>query len=539
MNVIDKLKYQRYGLLFGIMSMLSIVIGACSDDNDNLGANSWEIPGNVIVSTIPERTEIIKNPMMGWIMYAGLGDGLADSYWEDYDNMQSSAGIIRVSDYATTLFIRAAWSDFNPEEGKYAWDEDVNTKAAQRFKMLVKGARERGLKLAFAVIIDSQDKSYDFSPLYVKDAGAVGYDTKVGSSSRNVWSAYPDDPVFQQYYEKFIADFAKKYNDPDVTQFFSGQGFGKWGESHTVFYSTEDNTPREAVFNWSIDLMRNAFDKIPVVVYYHRAIGLRARDTSYDEETERLLQSAVDKGYCLRHDAFGMKSSDWGYSTWERAFAAKQRYKRPIIMEGGWVKKTHGSSITGDGYKDFVDVRHGEFDEGKGAYVNMMDLRYSSDIINGETYSWFNDAYSLVQEFITDGGYRLYPDKISVPYEVSNGATVRITHRWSNLGWGYCPTNLPQWKDKYQVAFALLDKSALTPKYVFIDSEPAISDWIKGSPKTYTSNIKVADVAAGDYLWAVGLVDTTKDNAIGINISAKKDRLTADGWLKLCDVTVH
>ena len=76
------------------------------------------------------------------------------------------------------------------------------------------------------------------------------------------------------------------------------------------------------------------------------------------------------------------------YSTWERAFAASQRYKRPIIMEGGWVKKTHGNSIKGDGYNDFADVRHGEFDEGKGSYVNMMDLRYSSDIIIGETYSW-------------------------------------------------------------------------------------------------------------------------------------------------------
>ena len=81
------------------------------------------------------------------------------------------------------------------------------------------------------------------------------------------------------------------------------------------------------------------------------------------------MQSAVDKGYCLRHDAFGMKSY---YSTWERAFATSQRYKRPIIMEGGWVKKTHGNSIKGDGYNDFADVRHGEFDEGKGSYVNMM-----------------------------------------------------------------------------------------------------------------------------------------------------------------------
>ena len=193
MYTIDRLKYKKYGFLSGIMSILLIVIGACSDDNST-GTDVWETPGNVVVSTIPERTAIVKNPMMGWVLYAGLGDGLADSYWEDYDNMQSSAGIVRVSDYATTLFIRASWTDFNPEEGKYAWDEDVNTKAAQRFKMLVEGAAERGLKLAFAVIIDSQDKSYDFTPAYVKNGGTLVTTVMSGLADENdrcVFGAYP------------------------------------------------------------------------------------------------------------------------------------------------------------------------------------------------------------------------------------------------------------------------------------------------------------------------------------------------------------
>ncbi len=224
---------------------------------------------------------------------------------------------------------------------------------------------------------------------------------------------------------------------------------------------------------------------------------------------------------------------------WERAFAANWKYKRPIIMEGGWVQASHGSSIKGDGYDTYADVRKGEFDEGKGAYVNMMDFRYNSNMNASETHSWFNDAYSLVEEFITDGGNRLYPDRISLPAKAKSGESVRITHRWSNLGWGYCPTNIPQWKDKYKVAFSLLDKSTLRPVYTFIDDEAQISDWVKGSPQTYSFSFKLSDVAKGDYVWAVGLVDTTKDNAIGIQISAKSDRLTDEGWLKLHEVTVQ
>lgn len=44
-------------------------------------------------------------------------------------------------------------------------------------------------------------------------------------------------------------------------------------------------------------------------------------------------------------------------------------------------------------------------------------------------------------------------------------------------------------------------------------------------------------VKAGEYIWAVGLVDTTRDNEIGIKISAKGD-ITPEGWLKLTTVNV-
>ena len=68
------------------------------------------------------------------------------------------------------------------------------------------------------------------------------------TGSVQVWSPYPDDPVFQRYYEKFLRDFGAQYDDPEITQFVSGFGLGKWGETHTLKYSTGDASPREAVF---------------------------------------------------------------------------------------------------------------------------------------------------------------------------------------------------------------------------------------------------------------------------------------------------
>lgn len=520
----------------GLIAVYLIAFGACSD-GDN-GGGSGVPADNTQVLVTPDRTSFLKNPMLGWVMYTGLGDGLSETFWADYDNLSSAKGKVKVSDYATTLFIRGAWSDFNPEENKYVWNDDVNTKPAQRFKMLVQGAKERNLKLAFSFVVDSQDKHYNFTPNYVKDASGIqGYVTTTGSVQ--VWSPYPDNAVFQKYYEKFITDFAQKYDDPDQVQFISGTGIGKWGESHTVRYSTEDHAPREEVFDWVTSLYANSFKHVPIIINYHRCILSRSAwfDTG-DEQlaiAERLLNKAVDKGFSLRHDAYGMKSY---YKTWEKNYAINKKYKRPIIGEGGWVKNSHGNSIKNDGYATYADVRKGEFEDAKAASANMMDLRYSKDITNGETYSWFNDAFTLIEQFNSEGGYRFYPDRLSLPSSIKSGANATISHRWLNLGWGYCPTNIPQWNQKYKVAFALLDKTSLFPKYIFVDSQTDLSQWEKDKPSNYTFTQTLSNVSAGNYIWAVGLVNITKENKIGIQIAAKKD-ITSEGWLKLLEVAVN
>lgn len=538
-NYMSKVKMTAMSLAL-ITSIL--FIGTSCSDKDDLDATgySWNVAGNKIVNIKPERSKFLRNPLQGWNIYTGIGSGMMDNFWDIYDNFDSSEGKVKVSDYGTTLYIRGAWSDFNPEEGVYIWQDGVNTEPAKRFRMLVNGAKERNLKLAFTFVVDSRDKHYNFTPDYVREAGCKGYVTTTGSVQ--VWSPYPDDPIFQEKYAKFLQDFAAKYNAPDLTNYVSGFGLGKWGETHTLKYWAVDNkekTEKETkyeVFEWITDLMAKTFTKVPIFINYHRCL---LSSSSFDganlDDTADLIDRAVKKGFSLRHDAFGMKQY---YKDWERRIATTYRYQCPFIMEGGWVKSSHGSSIKGDGYADYAEVRKGEFDEGKGANVNMMDFRFSSSPQTGETHSWFNSAFKLVKEFIADGGYRLYPDKISLPENASSNGKVVLTHRWSNLGWGYCPTNLPQWNQKYKVAFALLDKTTEKSVKVFVDPNPEISDWVQGTPHTYKTELTLSDVTPGQYEWAVGIVDTTKDNAIGIIISARDEYQTEDGWVKLSDVTI-
>ena len=104
------------------------------------------------------------------------------------------------------------------------------------------------------------------------------------------------------------------------------------------------------------------------------------------------------------------------------------------------------------------------------------------------------------------------------------------------MGWGYCPTNIPQWNQKYKVAFALLDNNDKVVK-VFVDEQTDLSTWLKGKPTTYNFDLTMKGVSVGVYNWTVGLVDTTKDNEIGLQMAVTKN-LTDSGWVRLLQVTV-
>ncbi len=490
------------------------------------------------VRLTPDRTSMIRNPLNGWVMY--LGRSWSDDFWttysyngSTYDAMQTSEGTtVKVSDYANTAYLRTSWAKLNPSEGVYTW-RDADSDVAK----LIQSCLDRGLKMAFRFVFDGRDQGQN-SPVYVIDAGAEYYE------HGKYKSPFPDDPVFQGKYAKFVEEFAKDFNDPDKVDFIDAFSPGKWGEAHAVIY--KDNANKMAFSEWMIDLYSRCFTKVPIVINYHRMIAdpnQESFSTKIPAETEPILDLAISKGYSIRHDAFGM--NDY-YKQWEKDFATKWNFKRPILMEGGWITDgTHRywmdgtnwvESLAGMNYRENhpEDVRRGEYDASAEARVNMMDFR-----TNNEISTWFGKSFDLIKSFIQKGGYRLYPDMVSVPETAQSGSTVKVSHRWINLGWGYCPNNIPQWNYKYKVALALLDPSGKVA-YSFVDTASEPSEWINGKPTQYKYDIELKDVRSGKYTWAIGIVDTSKgDDIIGLNLSLKNDHLTGEGWAKLTDITVR
>ena len=483
--------------------------------------------GQKVVEFVPDTETVLKNPLNGWVMY--LGRRWDADFWTEtspqYDAMPTSEGtVVKVSDYATTAYIRTHWSMLEPEEGKYMWRDPDS-----RISRLLKSCTDRGLRLAFRIVVDGRDQGQN-TPMYVINAGAEYYTEGKGNHK----SPYADDPVFQEKYARFLKAFAEDFNDHDLVDFIDAFGLGKWGESHAMVYRDPSN--KRKVFDWITDLYVNTFTEVPLVIHYHRVLADANKDSwgPVSPDTEGLLQSAIDKGYSLRHDAFGMNGY---YQEWEKDYARRWNYKRPILMEGGWITAAHHRYWRDpcgkyrEGHSE--DVRRGEYEASREAKVNMMDLR-----INDETKSWFTKAFDLVKGFVAEGGYRLYPDRVAVPQKAASGSKVRISHRWNNLGWGYCPNNIPQWNYRYKVGFALIDKIGKVAK-VFVDEKAEPSVWYKGQPVEYTVEFELDGVEKGKYMWAIGIVDTAKGNAVGLEIALSPDKKTPEGWARVANIKIN
>jgi len=509
-----------------LMTLVCFLSFSCTKD-EILNAIGQE-SDTTLVKLSYNRTTPFRNPLNGWVMYAARN--AADTYWDTELYVPDLGKKVKAIDYASACYIRTSWASLNPGNGVYAWN-DPNSQLAK----LIRGAEKRGVPIAFRIVVDGRDQGLN-TPQFVFDAGAQYY---LENPSYPTWKTpIPQDPVFRQYYTKFIEAFGKEFNDPARTAFIDGYGLGKWGEAHNVIYAApgtltaaETEIVKEEVLDWVTDLYARCFKKVPLAINYHRVVGHPTSWGSLNPNTERLLLKAINKGYCLRQDAFGM--TDY-YQSWEKQFAKTWNNKRPVLMEGGWITTgTHRYWIDPSGkYREGhpEDVRLGEFDASAEAKVNMMDFRV------GEINSWFEKSFTLVQRFVSEGGYRLYPDQISLTRKIKSGTETTIIHRWKNMGWGYCPNNLPQWNYKYKAAFALLDVRNNVKK-VFVDTNSEPSNWLKDNPVSY--NFKtVIDVPAGKYSWAVAIVDTSEENQPGIKLAVNNE-VTRSGWVKVADLQVQ
>lgn len=446
----------------------------------------------------PDTISLIRNPGMGWTIYDDANDAVANAteFWQAQDTIATK--------YATTLYIRWRWTDMEPEEGKYAWQYDEN------FKALVKGATDRGLKLAFRVYMASQDNEYESTPNYVFDAGAKSYIEQ--GKPGDVRSPYPDDPIFREKFETFVKAFAAEYDDPSLVNYVDGYNIGWWGEGHNLQFLDRKN--QEETFAWIINLYGDTFKRVPLVITVDSQIG-------HDLE----LKYAIDgQGYAVRRDGF---ASFWMPDSQKELI--QELFPTTFVVAECcyWQDRTIESVNEIDQQYDWdswSDYYTQVVDEALATHANYLDLREPVEAIR-----WTREANDDVKRFMTKGGYRIFPSKIAYPSKIKESDAITIEHSWRNLGSGVLPNNNARWNHKYKLTFALIDKNDVVVKQ-WVDDSVETSDWVGEKEYNYTSTFVLDDVENGKYKLVLSIINSEQKEEEPIKLAISKSNIINEKW---------
>ncbi|HEB76386.1 MAG TPA: DUF4832 domain-containing protein [Nitrospirae bacterium] len=487
------------------LSVLAFVSG-CSSGGVAEEATETQEPLEVKEVTVQpgeDLTGLVRNPAMGWVMYADAFADFpqADEYWKSQDPYAGSASI---------FYIRLPWSQLEPQEGLYAWEYDQN------FKDLVQGALDRGLKLAFRVYVDSEGSYRQATPAYVRDAGAEG----VVDADTGRWDPYVDDPVFQEKFSAFLDAFGGRFNDPGLVDFVDGNGLGRWGEGNRLKLKGDDVY---GVLRWISGAYAKSFNRVLLGVQYNKS------QTGFG--LDNIDAVAIDEyGYVIRKDTLGLP---YWFTEADKERIRSRFPEVPFYGENVY-QYLQSRRRWADDYDTLREALEAVMNDALSLHANTLDLRIPED-----TEAWFSEAPDLVQEFMVRGGYRLVPVEVTFPGAVERGGWMTVSHVWKNTGVGVLPNNRPQWNYKYKVAFALIEPETERVAFIAVDRVAEPSDWVEGGRYAYSLNASIDDsVPAGTYRLGCAIVDTTKGNVPALNLAVVNER-TGTGWYILGDVTVH
>lgn len=460
-------------------------------------------PALRVVTPQVDNTTVLRNPACGWVLYLDAVGRYpdADAYWQQLDPYVAKASI---------FYHRARWSDYEPEEGRYAWEHDT------RLRRMLQHARERGLKLAFRVLVDSRDNAAQTTPDYVRLAGARGHDEQ-GQDGKRYWNPDLDDAIFQRKLERFVTAFAKAFDDPSQVDFIDGCGLGWWGECHHLGIPAEK---RAAVYEWICATYGNAFKRVLLTTPVGGEFGL-------DLDARIAI---ARHGYIARRDGLG---SRW-FSRSEKDFLRARFPALPLIGESCYfsVKSWRDPWQDEPGMKTHRDILAWTVRDALDHHANTLDLRNPID-----ARTWVEDAPELVQRFIAEGGYRLAPTEVRFPATARSGVAFTIRHTWRNAGVGVLPNANPRWGRKFRIAFALFPAGADRPMVVQVDRVLDPGDCVRRRDLTGDSIVTCPAGWTGTCDLGVAIVDTANGDVPALRLAITAATLR-HGWSMLGTIRI-
>ena len=243
-----------------------------------------------------ERCDFLINPGKGWML---MMPGAGPEEFRDWP-------------WVSCVYYRVSWETLEPEEGRYAWDDE-------RWEADFRRWTDAGFPVGLdTVACCNPHGGFYATPAWVREAGCRGSvyrrdsgDPMAHGKVMDRWEPDYDDPVFKEKLRNFLTAFAERYDDDPAVEFSTIRSFGAWGE----WCGPRETSNR--TLNWMVDVHRALFRKTQLLI-----------PVSYHARREPVIKPALRSGIGLRRDGTGGPIAGSDQELYEIAY-----HRAPVILE--------------------------------------------------------------------------------------------------------------------------------------------------------------------------------------------------------------
>ena len=459
-----------------------------------------------------DTTRVLDNPHKGW-------------YHHFYANQINAYGQpgqdVSVIPNLEFLYLRLAWSFFEPVEDQYDWsliDGVVEEYWPLGYKIaLCITTKETGDE-SWGVVGEQVDGVNYATPKWVRDAGAMG--TEVVNWGKTHWEPKFSDPVFLEKLADFHAAFAARYDGQPYIEYIDVCSIGDWGEGHTGFSS--GIIPSAATVKANAEIYDTLYKKSPLsinedYIYWRKPKVEQDELIAYFEERDYWFSewSVMVEWYMKEGnpDTYGIAHLDIFQNNYlETPVIIESHHYKDLVGQGIWcVPNGVGCSPYGAEWllKD----------------IELLHATYIS--FQGWPDVYMRENPEIAKQVANRVGYWYFIDQWSTAGPVQPGDTLRLSVDWYNKG--VAPAYHP-----YSLSLRLEGDTVLQYQLESSDNRT----WLPGETTTENYALHIpAELAEDQYdLW-VKLVDE-QDAQREIDLGFTREVKDEQGYFRIGEVRV-